>query len=57
MRKLTKNYTYLEILVTYLNNTSEETILVSNEMGNNVTSKWRSYADKYLKPWLMNWPD
>ena len=26
MRKLTKNYTYLEILVPYLNNTSEETI-------------------------------
>ena len=32
MRKLTKNQTYLEILVTYLNNPSEETIFGSNKI-------------------------
>ena len=32
MRKLTKNYTYLEILVPYLNNPSEETIFGSNKI-------------------------
>ena len=35
MRKLTKNYTYLEILVAYLNNPSEETIFESNIFGSN----------------------
>ena len=24
---------------------------------NNETSKWRSYAQKHIKPWLMNWTD
>ena len=32
MRKLTKNYTYLEILEPYLNNPSEETIFESNKI-------------------------
>ena len=32
MRKLTKNYTYLEILVPYLNSSSEETIFGSNKI-------------------------
>ena len=32
MRKLTENYTYLETLVPYLNNPSEETIFGSNKI-------------------------
>ena len=32
MRKLTKDYTYLEILVPYFNNPSEETIYGSNKI-------------------------
>ena len=32
MRKLNKNYTYLKILVSYLNNHSEETIFGSNKI-------------------------
>ena len=31
-RKVTKNYTYLEIVVPYLNNLSEETIFGSNKI-------------------------
>ena len=31
-KKLTKNYTYLEMLVPYLDNLSEETILGSNKI-------------------------
>ena len=31
-RKLIKNYAYLEILVSYLNNPSEEAILESNKI-------------------------
>ena len=32
MRKLTNNQTYLEILIAYLNNLSEETIFESNKI-------------------------
>ena len=47
--------------VPYLNNPSEKTIFGSNKIKEQheamKSSKWRSFAQKHLKPWLMNWTD
>ena len=52
MRKLTKNYKYLEILVPYLNNPSEEAIFGSHKIRSNMKEwnfKMRKLCSKTFK--------
>ena len=51
MKKLTKNYTYLEILLPYLNNPSEETIFGNNKIKEHyVTMKLQNEEVMFIKP-------
>ena len=54
-----KNYTYLEILVPYLNNPFKEAIFGSNKVKEEHETKTLqneiSYAEKRSQLWLMNW--